>query len=184
MTSSSTHAVLIPSFNAGRQLAATVEETLRHWSPVWVVIDGSTDGSAALLAPLAAADPRVRIITRPENGGKGAAVATGTTAALAAGFTHVLTMDSDGQHPAWQIPEFMEASIRRGTRSCSAGRSSAPEAPAARLQGRKLSVALARIEILGAGIDDPAVRFSGLPRRRTPARLRLDLAGPPLRFRS
>jgi glycosyltransferase involved in cell wall biosynthesis len=63
------------------------------------------------ISALAATDPRLRVIVREHNGGKGAAVATGVAAALAAGFTHVLTMDSDGQHPADRIPAFMAASL-------------------------------------------------------------------------
>src|SRR4051794_25762235 len=95
-----THLVLIPSYNTGPRLAQTVREVLEHWSPVWVVIDGSTDGSAVPVQAQATTDSRVRVLVRERNGGKGAAVVTGVAAALEAGFTHVLTMDSDGQHPA------------------------------------------------------------------------------------
>ena len=45
MTSSTTHLVLIPSYNTGARLLPTVREALACWQPVWVVIDGSTDGS-------------------------------------------------------------------------------------------------------------------------------------------
>src|ERR1700690_1291131 len=96
MDSSPTHLVLIPSYNTGALLAATVAEALVHWSPVWVVVDGSTDGSAGPVRELAARDRRVRVIDRPTNGGKGAAIATGLDAAIAAGFTHLLVMDADG----------------------------------------------------------------------------------------
>src|SRR4051812_719719 len=94
---SATHLVLIPSYNTGPRLTPTVREALAQWSPVWVVIDGSTDGSSEEIRRLAATDPRLRVLVREQNGGKGAAVATGVHEALAAGFTHVLTMDSDGQ---------------------------------------------------------------------------------------
>ena len=76
---------------------------------------------------LAAADPGLRVIVLPRNRGKGAAVLHGLEAARAAGFTHALTMDSDGQHPADLIPTFMAASVARSpTRWCSAGRCSTP----------------------------------------------------------
>ncbi|PMY00783.1 glycosyltransferase, partial [Pseudomonas sp. GW460-13] len=48
----------------------------------------------------------------PRNQGKGTAVLHGIDAAAAAGFTHVLVMDSDGQHPAHLIPQFMAISQR------------------------------------------------------------------------
>jgi glycosyltransferase involved in cell wall biosynthesis len=164
MTSpSATHLVLIPSYNAGPKLAETVQSALARWRPVWVVVDGSTDGSAAAVQQLAAHDPDVRVIVRPTNGGKGAAVATGVAAALEAGFTHVLTMDSDGQHPADHIPEFMAASQAHPVALVLGRPVFGPEAPMARLQGRKLSVGLARIEILGAGIDDPLFGFRVYP---------------------
>ena len=41
---SGTHLVLIPSYNTGPVLRPTVEAALAAWQPVWVVIDGSTDG--------------------------------------------------------------------------------------------------------------------------------------------
>jgi len=160
---STTHLVLIPSYNAGPQLAATVHAALAQWRPVWVVVDGSTDGSAAAVQALAARDPDVRVLVRPRNGGKGAAVATGVANALAAGFTHVLTMDSDGQHPAGHIPAFMVESQAHPEALVLGRPVFGPEAPLARLHGRKLSVGLTRLEILGAGIDDPLFGFRVYP---------------------
>ncbi|HTQ29927.1 MAG TPA: glycosyltransferase family 2 protein [Opitutaceae bacterium] len=163
MNPSPTHLVLIPSFNTGGILADTVREALRHWSPVWVVIDGSTDGSAAAVQALAAGDPRVRVMVRERNGGKGAAVATGVAEALAAGFTHVLSLDSDGQHSAAHIPEFMRASMEHPAALVLGRPVFGPEAPAVRRYGRKLSIWLARLEILGPGIDDPLFGFRVYP---------------------
>lgn len=163
MTASATHLVLIPSYNTGPRLGQTVREALAQWSPVWVVIDGSTDGSAEELQRFAENDNRVRVIVRPRNGGKGAAVATGVAEALAHGFTHVLTMDSDGQHPSDHIPAFMEASQSRPEALVLGRPIFGPEVPLERLHGRKLSVGLARIEILGPGIDDPLFGFRVYP---------------------
>jgi hypothetical protein len=109
-TVSFTHLVLIPSFNSGRLLAATVAEARVHWGPVWVVIDGSTDSSAAAVEAMARTDPALRVLYLPRNRGKGAAVWQGLVAARAKGFTHVLVMDADGQHPADSIPVFMATS--------------------------------------------------------------------------
>jgi glycosyltransferase involved in cell wall biosynthesis len=162
-SSSSTHLVLIPSYNAGARLASTVSEALAQWSPVWVVIDGSTDGSVAEVQALAARDPRVRVIVRERNGGKGAAVETGAAAALAAGFTHLLTMDSDGQHPAERIGEFMRASMAQPDALVLGRPVFGPEVPLVRLHGRKLSNGLARLELLGGGIDDALFGFRVYP---------------------
>src|ERR1700689_652894 len=108
-TPSVTHLVLIPSYNPGPRVFETVTTARAQWNPVWVVVDGSTDGSAARLAAMAQDDPGLRVLALARNCGKGAAVAHGAQAARAAGFTHVLTMDSDGQHSAEHIGRFMAA---------------------------------------------------------------------------
>jgi len=163
MNTSASHLVLIPSYNPGPRLLATVAAVLEQWSPVWIVDDGSTDESTAAAQALAARDPRVRLIVRPRNGGKGAAVATGVAEALAAGFTHVLTLDADGQHPVDHIRPFMAASVARPAALVLGRPVFGPEVPLERLHGRKLSVGLARLEILGAGIDDPLFGFRVYP---------------------
>ena len=72
-TPSNTHLVLIPSYNPGPKVYETVANARRHWSPVWVVVDGSNDGTAQGLQAMADADPELTIIVLPENAGKGTA---------------------------------------------------------------------------------------------------------------
>jgi glycosyltransferase involved in cell wall biosynthesis len=107
---SGTHVVIIPSFNSGQLLEVTVAAARACWAPVWVVVDGSTDGSAAAVEAVARTDPAVRVIGLGNNRGKGEAVRAGLMAAGAIGFTHALVMDADGQHPAASIAAFMAAS--------------------------------------------------------------------------
>ncbi len=155
--------VLIPSYNTGPRLVQTVREARLAWAPVWVVIDGSTDGSDELLAAATAGDEAVRIIRRPRNGGKGAAVLDGLRAAAAEGFTHVLTMDADGQHPAERIGDFMAAS-RAAPNALVLGQPVfGPEAPAVRVRGRRVSNWWANLETLGAGIGDSLFGFRVYP---------------------
>lgn len=160
---SATHLVLIPTYNTGPRLLATVREALAHWAPVWVVVDGSTDGSEQPVVALAQTEPRLRVLAQPRNAGKGAAVLAGAEAALAAGFTHALVMDADGQHPADRIADFMRESQAAPAALVLGKPVFGPEAPAVRLQGRKLSVGLVRFEIFGAGIDDPLFGFRVYP---------------------
>jgi glycosyltransferase involved in cell wall biosynthesis len=163
MTPPGTHLILIPSYNTGPRLLETVQEALEHWQPVWVVIDGSTDGSDAPVSELAQREPHLRILSREKNGGKGNAIFTGVVAALAAGFTHVLTMDADGQHPPSHIEPFMQASQKNPGALIAGAPVFGPDAPAARLHGRKLSVALVRLETLGPVIADPLFGFRVYP---------------------
>lgn len=155
--------VLIPSYNTGPRLAETVREALAVWRPVWVVIDGSTDGSEASLGPLAAADSTLEVLVLGANRGKGAAVRAGARAAARRGFTHVLTMDADGQHPAAAIPEFMAASAAAPAAMILGRPVFGPEAPAARVAGRRISNFWAQVETVGAGIGDCLFGFRVYP---------------------
>ena len=157
--------VLIPSYNTGSAvLEQTVREALAHTErPVWVVIAGSDDGSDRGVLSLAESEARLRVIAKPVNEGKGAAVRSGLRAAKQEGLTHALVMDADGQHPAALIDRFFEA----------AGQ--APEAmvlgqpvfdanvPLERLYGRQLSVWLVRFEVLGGAVGDPLYGFRVYP---------------------
>lgn len=160
---STTHLVLIPSYNPGSRVLHTVRAAREQWSPVWVVVDGSTDGSTGQLQALAAGDPELRIIVLPENRGKGAAVLEGMTQAAAAGYSHVLTMDADGQHPADLIPAFMAESRARPEAMILGKPVFDADAPALRVNGRKISNGWANLETLWAGIGDSLYGFRVYP---------------------
>lgn len=162
---SSTHLVLIPSYNPGELVYRTVSDARKYWAPVWVVVDGSTDGTAAGLMEMAEHDPGLRVIVLDHNQGKGAAVLHGLRAAAQAGYSHALTMDSDGQHPAAKIPEFMDASMRAPD-AMVLGRPVFDEsAPMVRVLGRRISNWWANLETLWAGIGDSLYGFRVYPVR-------------------
>ncbi|MFN9744513.1 MAG: glycosyltransferase family 2 protein [Betaproteobacteria bacterium] len=165
LAASRTHLVLIPSYNTGEQVYATVRAARAQWAPVWVVVDGSTDGTAAGLLALAAADPLLRVEVLPQNQGKGAAVLHGLQAADAAGFTHVLAMDSDGQHPAELIGEFMRRSQQRPEAMVLGRPVFDASAPLLRVRGRRVSNAWTNLETLGAGVGDSLFGFRVYPVR-------------------
>ena len=156
---SRTHLVIIPSYNPGPKVLATVRAALAQWSPVWVVVDGSIEQ----LQALAAECKELRVIVLPENRGKGTAVLAGITLAETAGFTHALTMDSDGQHPAELIPAFMAASQREPGRMVLGKPVFAADAPALRVNGRKVSNGWANLETLWMGIGDSLYGFRVYP---------------------
>jgi glycosyltransferase involved in cell wall biosynthesis len=160
---SSTHLVLIPSFNPGRKVYETLSSARQHWAPVWIVVDGSTDGTGEKLEQMAAADPQVRVIRLAHNCGKGGAVLHGLSMAAQAGFTHALTLDSDGQHPADRIPAFMAASIAAPTAMILGEPLFDASAPGVRVQGRRISNWWANLETLWAGIHDSLFGFRVYP---------------------
>ncbi|MFC7543319.1 glycosyltransferase family 2 protein [Siccirubricoccus deserti] len=131
--------VLIPSYNTGGILLETVRGARSAWAPVWVVIDGSTDGSDVLLGMAMQDDPQFRLITLPANSGKGTAVLAGLREAAAAGFTHALVMDADGQHPADAIGTFMAAAAAEPAALILGRPVFGPEAPQLRVRGRRIS---------------------------------------------
>ncbi len=158
-----THLVLIPSYNPGMRVVDTVLAARRQWTPVWIVVDGSTDNSPRQLQAMAATDDGLHVIVLPENRGKGAAVLEGITRAAAAGYTHALTMDSDGQHPAELIPAFMKVSQAHPESMVLGKPVFAADAPALRVNGRKVSNGWANLETLWMGIGDSLYGFRVYP---------------------
>jgi glycosyltransferase involved in cell wall biosynthesis len=155
--------LLIPSYNTGSRLLETVRDARRYWQPVWVVIDGSTDGSADALLAQVAGDTNVRVLVLPRNQGKGAAILYALREAQAAGYTHVLTMDADGQHPAALIPDFMAMSRAHPHAVIFGQPVFDATAPAVRVYGRKLSNGLANLQTLWRGIGDSLFGFRVYP---------------------
>lgn len=163
MEPSSSHLVVLPSYNTGPRLAGVIAEALRHWQPVLVVVDGSTDGSGQPLLALAQREPGLSVLVLAKNSGKGAAVLAGLGAARDRGFSHALVMDADGQHPSASIPEFMDHSRRHPDAMILGRPVFGADAPFERLYGRKVSVGLVRVETLGAAIADPLCGFRVYP---------------------
>jgi glycosyltransferase involved in cell wall biosynthesis len=163
LPASASHLVLIPSYNTGAKLFATVAEARAQWNPVWVVIDGSTDGTGAELQRRTAGDPGVRVLLQPENQGKGAAILAGLRAAAANGFTHALTMDADGQHEAVAIPSFMAASQQEPRAMILGVPVFDTSAPRLRVVGRRVSNWWANLETVWLGINDSLCGFRIYP---------------------
>jgi glycosyltransferase involved in cell wall biosynthesis len=160
---SDTHLVLIPSYNPGRRGVETVRAACAHWNPVWVVVDGSTDGSARALQDMALANPSLRVIVRARNGGKGAAVLDGLIEAQRAGFSHALTMDADGQHPTDRIGAFMSASAATPGAMILGDPVFDASVPLVRLRGRKISNWCTNLATLWEGIHDTLFGFRVYP---------------------
>jgi glycosyltransferase involved in cell wall biosynthesis len=159
---SKTHLVLIPSYNTGPQVMRVVAEARAIWTPVWVVVDGSTDGTAAMLRAAAAVDAGLSVLVTPRNRGKGAAIREGLRAAAQAGFTHALTLDADGQHSAADIPRFMTASSDQPDAIILGVPVFGPEAPSLRVKGRRISNWWANLET-GGRIADSLFGFRVYP---------------------
>src|SRR5215831_19841976 len=93
--------VIVPAFNEGKAVKATVEPLLAAGYQVVVVDDGSTDETAEVRhLPLV-------YLRHPVNLGQGAALQTGMTYALRSGAQIAVHFDADGQHDCGQIDDLI-----------------------------------------------------------------------------
>lgn len=97
--------VIVPTYNNHRTVARVLEEVLAYTDDLIVVNDGATDTTAQILDDFG--DRIVRISYSP-NKGKGYALRMGFQKALELGYNYAITLDSDGQHFANDIPKFIE----------------------------------------------------------------------------
>lgn len=163
MTESKTHLVVIPSYNTGRILERTIAEAISVWRPVWLFIDGSTDGAHEPFLNEPERWPGLRVFVSKENRGKGATALWAAEEAMRAGFTHMLLMDADGQHPTNSVADFMAASQANLDATIMGQPDFGPDAPFIRLAGRQLSIGLTQLETLWGGIADPLFGFRVYP---------------------
>ncbi len=95
----------IPVYNEERHLHSVLREVRRYSPNILIINDGSTDGTADLLAQI----PDIRVVTHPQNRGYGAALISAFEYALGTDFDILVTMDCDGQHEPSRIPVLLEA---------------------------------------------------------------------------
>ena len=146
--------VVIPCYNHSATVADVALAALRH-APVIVADDGSTE----TLPELAGCD----VVRLKQNNGKAAALRAGFQRAIELGFTHVITMDADGQHFAEDLPKFLAAAIAQpeaylvGVRDLVAA-----GCPKHRQRSNRISTFWYRVET-GVKLDDTQCGFRCYP---------------------
>ncbi len=98
------YAVVIPAYNEAATIREVVQGALRHAKQVWVVDDGSTDGTAQALDGLP-----INLIRNGSNKGKAASLWSACHAAMEAGAQACVSLDGDGQHSPGDIPRLVAA---------------------------------------------------------------------------
>ena len=159
------YVVLIPSYNTGARLFQTVATIRQQGHPVWVVIDGSTDGTGDELSRIAATDPDLQVFVLPRNQGKGAAVLHALRIADTQGVTHVVTVDADGQHCAEDIDTFIGLSKLHPDAMILGVPIFDASAPAVRVFGHRIAHVLANLASLRLGIGNSLFGFRVYPVR-------------------
>jgi glycosyltransferase involved in cell wall biosynthesis len=156
---------VIPSYDNPQTLPGVVASVRAHVAQVFVIDDGSQIPVSEVLSPCPA---DVQIFRRISNGGKGAAVKDGLRLARAAGFSHALQLDADGQHDSNDIPRFLEAAKAQPLAFVTGKPTFDSSAPAARVWGRQISVFWVRVETLSRRIADPLCGFRVYPLANLP----------------
>jgi glycosyltransferase involved in cell wall biosynthesis len=95
----------LPVYNEVGHVDGVLDQVIRYSPDVLVVDDGSSDGTAELLAKRT----DIQRITHAKNQGYGAALASAFAYALAEGYDTLVTIDCDGQHEPQRIGEFVAA---------------------------------------------------------------------------
>lgn len=155
--------ILIPIYNHRVTIGAVIDRLAPFGLPVFVVDDGSDDSTRATLHALAARNPLVTLLHLETNRGKGAAVVHGFRAAHAAGFTHALQVDADGQHDIADVPRFLERSLARPEAVIAGSPIYDDSAPANRRYGRYATHVWVWIETLSLAIGDSMCGFRIYP---------------------
>ena len=158
-------AVVAPTYNNARTLTDVLARAraAAPSTPLFVVDDGSTDETAALLGAFAEAHPGVTVLTHPANRGKAAALRTALAAARAAGLTHAVTIDTDGQLDPEQIPDLLAPARLTPTALVVGNRDDrAADYPARSRVGRRVSNLLIRLES-GVRVEDSQCGFRVYP---------------------
>ena len=89
---------VVPVYNHGSTLEIVVKALSTHDVPIIVVDDGNDEVNKKFISDVGQKYSQVVIVTREKNGGKGKAMSDGVRKAHEIGLSHVLQIDSDGQH--------------------------------------------------------------------------------------
>ncbi|MBP5617039.1 MAG: glycosyltransferase family 2 protein [Elusimicrobiaceae bacterium] len=102
-----TFLVVLPHYNHLKTLRTVAQQCLAVWPHVLVVDDGSAAFPDTCLQGL-----HVELLRQTPNQGKGTAIKAGAAWAQEHGFSHIITIDSDGQHDPQEIPLFIQAATQ------------------------------------------------------------------------
>lgn len=97
--------VIIPTYNNHQTIKQVINDVHEYTDQVIVVNDGSTDTTEEILNKI----DQIEIVSYPKNKGKGYALRQGFKFAWKQGYEYAITIDSDGQHFASDLPKFVEA---------------------------------------------------------------------------
>lgn len=142
-------AFLIPYYNHPNTIANLCNYLRQYNIDIIIVDDGSDQNSKNALKNLNA-----YILTRSQNGGKGAAIKSGLALAKEKNYTHIFQIDADMQHELSKISEILNLAKQNPNSLICANPIYGDDAPKSRLYGRKITSFWVYINTLGGDIKD------------------------------
>jgi len=158
--------VVIPVYNHQHKITQVVAALQQYELHCILIDDGSDPECAVVLRELSEASTNIDLLVLPFNQGKGVAVSTGLQHSYAAGFTHALQIDADGQHDLTDVPHFLAMS--KQTPLCViSGQRSYKEMPPKRRYGRAFTDLWVWINTLSLSIKDSMCGYRLYPLKET-----------------
>lgn len=171
MTESFRSCAVMPSYNHWRAAGAVVARLRAAGLPLFIVDDGSDEPARRALAALASGDPGCRLHRHATNLGKGSAVIQGLRMALAAGYSHAVQVDADGQHDLGALDALLALARRNPTALVTGTPVYDASVPKARAVGRKITDFWVRVETISCRVPDAMCGFRVYPLRAMAALL-------------
>lgn len=154
---------VIPVYNHGSTLESVVQSLSAFGFPVIVVDDGNNEENKAFIRAAGEKYPLVTIVERKKNGGKGSAMNDGVRKAFEMGLSHILQIDSDGQHDVARVKHFLELSEKNPEAVICGYPEYDENAPKKRVIGRKIANGWIHIVTLSNEIKDAMIGFRVYP---------------------
>ena len=173
MTQPIRYLTALPVYNEVSHVNPVLDEVVRHAGDVLVVDDGSTDGTAEVLA----ARDDVFCVRHAKNRGYGAALKTAFDYAVHFGYDVLVTIDCDGQHEPQRIAQLVKACCQADIASGSRYLCTKEQASKAPAERRQINVQITRElnERLGLSLSDA---FCGFKAYRVAALAQLQITEP------
>ncbi len=157
------HCAIIPSYNHVSAIAGIVQQLRRVGLTVFIIDDGNDSPAKERLASMHNPAEQVFVERLETNQGKGGAVVRGFEVASAAGFTHALQVDADGQHDLSKVAQMMAISAQHPEALISGQPVYDASIPRARKISRWLTHVWVWVETLSLRITDSMCGFRVYP---------------------
>jgi hypothetical protein len=158
---SKSHFVLLSVVQTSDKVIEVIRESLAHWKPVWVVVEG--DQESADLKGLCRSEKNLRVLHCKPELGHGGAILHALDLAHKKGFTHVLCMEADGRHPVVRVRDFISLSMGHPQAMIMGTPEFDSSVPWFTVQRRKLMNFLMQIETAFAGVGDAMFGYKLYP---------------------